>query len=85
MVNDPLQTILDYGFQLSYFHIQEYDILREEGVQFVKEMSPKNKQNPIPFMLDNHIQKYSKPILPNDLNTATTTLKGKFILQVGLF
>ena len=79
---DLLSVVTAYGFELSYFFFFDVDCCREEGIQFLQEMDPKSKQNPVDYLLNNHIKKYSKAILSNDLNSATTSLKGKFILQV---
>lgn len=55
---------------------------REEGVRFIKESNLSPNQNPVQYLLNSNIKEYGKSILSNDLNTATTILKGKFLLQV---
>ena len=55
---------------------------REDGVQFMKESNLSSNQNPVQYLLNTKIKEYGKSVLSNDLNTATTILQGKFLLQV---
>ena len=82
---DPVSVVTAYGFELSFWFWKFADLCRDEGVQFLQEMDPKSKQNPVDYLLNNHIKKYSKAILSKELNSTTTCLKGKFILQVEIY
>ena len=59
-------------------------IFREEGIKLLQAESLKTKAQAIQFLLDHNMKEYGKEQLASGLNTATSVLKGQFLLQVGL-
>ena len=59
------------------------EIFREEGIKLLQTESLKTKAQAIQFLLDHNIKEYGREQLSPSLHTATTVLKGLFLLQVG--
>ena len=60
-------------------------ICREEGIKLLQTESLKAKAQAIQFLLDHNIKEFGKEQLSSSLHTATSVLKGQFLLQVRLF
>lgn len=70
-----------FGFRLSYILLSPLS-LRENGSALLKNENPKSKDEAIKFLLNRNIREYGRQILPPNLNSATTVLKGIYLLQV---
>lgn len=56
---------------------------RDQGVELVKRENPRNKNTAVDLLLNRNIKEYGASVLSAALQGSTSTLSGRFLLQVG--